>query len=309
MTWGVVALLVFVALAAFAAGLLVRSLSQRSRIERVADAAQELADGNLAHRVIMPGDDPAGRIATALNSLAEDVQAEREEAIMADASRKRFLAYVSHDLRTPITSIAGYVDALDRGLGDDPKRYLAVIGAKTEDLSRLTDDLFYAARLDADDLELAVAPLDLAEAVRRSILGFEPLLATRGVEARVELPDNPCIVDADASAVARILENLIANAIRHAPEMTTFGADLASDGDDFLVRRVCNDDARLPQDPETLFERGVAGPGGGAGIGLSIARELAARMGASLSVENLPEGRAEFVLAFPQRSAAEFRET
>ncbi len=308
MSWSQVALLVLVALAAFAAGVLARSMWQRSRLERVADAAQELAHGNLAHRVIMPGDDPAARIAMALNSLAEDVQVEREEAVVADAARKRFLANVSHDLRTPITSIAGYVDALDRGLGDDPKRFLAVIGAKTEDLSRLTDDLFYAARLDADDLELAVVPLDLAEAVRRSILGFEPLLAARGVEARVELPDDPCIVDADASAVARILENLIANAIRHAPEMTTFGADLTSAGDDFLVR-VCNDDARLPQDPETLFERGVVGPGGGAGIGLSIARELAARMGASLSVENLPEGRAEFVLAFPQRSATEFRET
>lgn len=303
MSWWFTAGLVVVGAVAFAAGMIVEAVYQRARMKRVLEAARELAAGNLAHRVIMAGDDRTARIAEALNTLADSFQAEREAAANRDRAQKRFMSNISHDLRTPITSIAGYVDALERGLGDEPERYLSVIAAKSEDLAQLTDDLFFAARLDADDLELTLAPLDLAEAVRRSVLGFEPQLAAGGVQVNVELPDEPCLVDADSSAVVRILSNLISNSIRHAPEMTTFRVGLLPASEDFVVR-VSNDGARLPDEPESLFERGSAGPGGGAGIGLSIARELAERMGASLGASSSPEGHAQFTLTFPRSVAA-----
>ena len=94
----------------------------------------------------MPGSDEYSRMADDLNRLADDVQVERETAAARDEARRRLFANISHDLRTPITSIAGYVDALQRGLGDEPERYLAVIRAKVDELAQLTDDLFYAAQ-------------------------------------------------------------------------------------------------------------------------------------------------------------------
>lgn len=275
---------------------------QRARARQVAEGVAQLAGGNSAHRILMPGSDSASRIAEGVNSLADAMQAERETASVRDEAQRRLLANVSHDLRTPIASIAGYVDALQRGLGDDPERYLAVIASKTDELAELTDDLFYEARLDAGDLELARARVDLAEAVRRAVLGFEPQLAARNVAVAIEIPECACTVSADASAVARILDNLISNALRHARGMTAFSVVVSVEGDTCAVRLV-NDGAELPADAERLFERGVAGAGGGAGLGLSIARELAGRMGASVGVERIGAAAVAFSLVFPSAPA------
>ena len=270
---------------------------ERARLSRLKEGIEELAKGNFAHRVIMPGADEYSRMAEDLNRLADEIQAERETAAARDEARRRLFANISHDLRTPITSIAGYVDALQRGLGDEPERYLAVIHGKVDELAQLTDDLFYAARLDAGDLKLKLVQFDLAEAVRRSVLGFEPELAALNARVDLSIPDRPCLVAADPSAVARILSNLISNSVRHGESMTAFTVDMTAGERDFVVRLV-NDGSTLPPDIGRLFERGVSGPGGGTGLGLSIARELAERMGATVSAQNTKEGAA-FILTFP----------
>lgn len=285
----------------FAAGLgvgLALAARQGARMRQVAEGVAELAGGNSAHRILMPGSDSASRIAEGMNVLADAMQMERETASARDEAQRRLLANVSHDLRTPIASIAGYVDALQRGLGSDPERYLAIIASKTDELAELTDDLFYEARLYAGDLELMLARVDLAEAVRRAILGFEPQFAARGIAVAVEIPERACAVNADASAVARILDNLISNALRHASGMTAFSVGVVAENGVCAVR-LTNDGAELPSDIDRLFERGVVGGRGGAGFGLSIARELAGRMGASVGVESIGAGAVAFSLAFP----------
>jgi len=304
MTW-TAAVIAIVALAAFGAGLALGTARQRSRLRRISEGAAELARGNLAHRIILPGDDEAASAAETLNTLADSVQREREAAAARDASQRQLLADISHDLRTPITSIAGYTDALQRGLGDEPERYLAVIAAKAEALAQLTDDLFYAARIDAGDLELARAPLDLAEVVRRSVLGFEPQLAGAGVRVDVSISDERCVVEADQSALVRIITNLVANSIHHGEGMTAFSIAVEPRDSDYLVR-VSNDGARLPDDAERLFQRGVTGPAGGTGLGLAIARELAEQMSGSIAAANTGDGTVTFTLSMPR---CEFSET
>jgi signal transduction histidine kinase len=285
--------------AGFAAGFGGVWVRDRARLTRLEEGIGELASDNLAHRVIMPGSDRFALMADDLNGLAEAIQIERESASAADRARRQFVANISHDLRTPITSVAGYVDALQRGLGDEPDRYLAVIGAKVGELVQLTDDLFYAARIDAGDLELTLGRMDLAEAVRRSVLGFEPELAAMNVRVDLRIPDERCPVDADASAVARVLSNLISNNVRHGESMTEFGVTMTDESDGYSVR-LCNDGPSLPSDIERLFDRGVTGSRGGAGLGLSIARELAQRMSATVSAENLAGGGVRFTLVFPK---------
>jgi signal transduction histidine kinase len=299
MTWGLALVLVLASSATFGAGLAVGLARGRARLRRVAEGVGELAGGNHAHRVLLAGHDPAALIAADLNRLADAIQLEQETSATRDEARRRLLADISHDLRTPITSISGYVDALSRGIGDDPERYLAIIAAKSDELAQLTDDLFYASRLDARDLELAVAPLDLAEAVRRSVLGFEPQLSGAGVRVDVSIPDRPCIVDADRSAVSRVLSNLVSNGLRHGIGTTAMSVEMTERDSSYVVG-VTNQGSRLPEDTDRLFERGVAGPAGGTGLGLSIARELAELMGASVEVCADDPDSAKFVLVFPK---------
>lgn len=274
-------------------------MRRATRLQRISEGLGELARGNYAHRVLLPGDDEASRMAEELNRLADTIQAEREAAATRDAARRQLLANISHDLRTPITSIAGYVDALQRGLGDEPQRYLAVLAQKTNELAQLTDDLFYSARIDAGDLELKSQRLDLAEVVRRSILGFEPQLTAKGVRVEVALPEGACVVEADPSALSRILSNLVSNALRHGEGMTAFSVTMTENDGAFAVC-IGHDGGQLPPDIDRLFERGVAGPSGGTGLGLSIARELAERMGASVALASAPAGGVESTLSFPK---------
>lgn len=295
-------------------GALVMALRQQARVVRIQEGMAELAKGNFAHRVIMPGSDDYAQMADDLNRLADEIQHERESVASADEARRRFIANISHDLRTPIASIAGYVDALQRGLGDEPERYLSVIHGKVDELAQLTDDLFYSARLDAGDLQLSLVQFDLAEGLRRSVLGFEPELAALDVRVDLAIPDQPCLVAADPSAVSRILSNLISNSVRHGTSMTRFTVEMSPRDRDFVVR-LANDGSSLPDDIERLFTRGVAGPGGGAGLGLSIAHELAERMGATVSAENIRSGGVAFTLVFPslathaQRQLRQFRQS
>lgn len=300
MSWSAaVALAVAVALGA-GAGLVAARFRERGRMQRVAEAAAELARGNLAHRVILPGTDDAALVAESLNTLADVIQRDRESAAQRYESQRRLLANVSHDLRTPITSIAGYVDALERGLGDEPERYLAVIASKTDDLAQLTDDLFYAARLDEGGVALKSRPVDLAEAVRRCVLGFEPQLKATGAQVDLEIPERARYVDGDPSAVTRILSNLVSNSLRHGEGMTRFSVEMLDRDTEYLVR-VGNDGPPLPDDAEYLFERGVTGTGSGGGLGLSIARELAELMGATVTAADRPGRGVVFTLTFPRR--------
>jgi signal transduction histidine kinase len=305
MTWPVVLAIALVTLIAFAAGLAAGTVRQRARLRRITDGTREFAAGNLAHRIILPGSDEAAAAAETLNALADAIQRERETAAARDVAQRKLLADISHDLRTPITSIAGYTDALQRGLGDEPERYLAVIASKTEALAQLTDDLFYAARIDAGDLEFTLTRLDLAEAVRRSVLGFEPQLSGSGVRVDTDIPDERCEIRADASALARIITNLVANSIHHAKSMTSFMVAVEPRATGFIVR-LSNDGALLPDDVERLFRRGVTGPAGGTGLGLAIARELSEKMGGSITAGNGPDGLVTFTLSMPR---VEFSET
>ena len=190
---------------AFAAGVAVGRLRTRARLRRVAEGVAELARGNLAHRVILPGDDEAAR-------MAEDAQRGWPTRSSASARPQRRATRRSGGCsRTSRTTCArrsprspGYVDALQRGLGDEPERYLAVIAAKTDELAQLTDDLFYAARLDAGDLELK-------RAAARPRRGGAPLRCSAssrsspatGVRVDVDIPEDALRrATADPSAVS-----------------------------------------------------------------------------------------------------------
>ncbi|MBN1192521.1 MAG: hypothetical protein JXA36_02335 [Coriobacteriia bacterium] len=131
MSWALAAVAVIAFGAGAASGVLIAS-RRRSRMLRIREGIAELAGGNLGHRIILPGDDDAARMAVEINALADAVQQEREASGAREEAQRKLLANISHDLRTPIASVAGYVDALQRGLGDDPERYLAIIAAKTE---------------------------------------------------------------------------------------------------------------------------------------------------------------------------------
>ena len=284
---------------------LAERLRRQSALKRVTDGLDELARGNLVHRVVSPGSGETAELATAVNRLAEAMQEARSDALRREQAHTQLISNLSHDLRTPITSITGYVDALQRGIGDDPDRHLAIIAMKTAELARLADDLFYLARLDAGDLTLTLAPVDVSEVARQSLLGFENELLSRGIDVVVEIPDATCLVVADEAALGRVIGNFVANSLKHARSMRRLGVTVDRQADGCAVT-VWDDGDGFPKGVVELLERGTSvGPGGGAGLGLSIAHELSARMGATLRVASVAGERTSVTVLFPPTASSQ----
>jgi signal transduction histidine kinase len=289
--------------AATGAVYLLERLHRQSALRRVAEGLNELARGNLVHRVVASGSSEVAELGSAVNRLAEAMQAARSDALRREEAHRQLISNLSHDLRTPITSIAGYVDALQRGIGEDPARHLDIIAMKTAELTRLADDLFYLTRLDSGDLSLTLAPVDVSEVARRCLLGFEHELRSRGIEVVVEIPDATCEVAADEAALGRVIGNFVANSLKHARSMRTLGVSVDRSGDGCAVT-VWDDGEGFPKGVAELLERGTSvGPGGGAGLGLSIAHELSARMGATLRVSSVAGERTSVTVLFPSTAS------
>ena len=283
----------------------VERLHRQSALKRATEGLDELARGNLVHRVVTPSSGEMAELATAVNRLAEAMQEARSEAMRREEAHSQLISNLSHDLRTPITSITGYVDALQRGIGEDPSRHLDIIAMKTAELARLADDLFYLARLDAGDLSLTLAPVDVSEVARQCLLGFEHELLSRGIEVVVAIPDATCVVVADEAALGRVIGNFVANSLKHARSMRTLGVTVDRAGDGCAVT-VWDDGEGFSKGVAELLERGTSvGPGGGTGLGLSIAHERSSRMGATLRVSSVAGERTSVTVLFPPATSSQ----
>lgn len=245
-------------------------------------AASGIADGRLQTRLAEPApkrrDEIAG-LARSLNSMA----AALERSHQLD---RQFLQSVSHDLRTPLTSIGGYAEAIIDGATDDPARAARVIADESARLARLVDDLLDLARIDARTFRLDLADVDLAGPVANAVASLTPS-AQRG---RITLsgppaPDHPVRAHADPQRVTQIVVNLLDNAVRHAH--TCVDVEVLVDRGAPVVRVGDDGPGIDPADRAHVFDRLYSSRGAGdigAGLGLAIVRELAAAMGGQAGV-------------------------
>ena len=276
-------------LAAAVAALLARRLTQPLR--RLGQAAGELAAGRHPEPVPFAGTEELDELALAFNGMAEQL------ALARDAERGVLLS-VSHDLRTPLTSIRGYAEGIEDGTVD-PREGAAVLGREAARLERQVGDLLALARLRQGVLEVRREPVDLVAVAREAEERLRPRAGEAGVEVRVE--GDSTAATADHGRLLQVLTNLLDNAIRVSPRggAVTIAAtpgqlSVADQGPGIPP-------AELPQAFERfhLRARGTHASPDGAGLGLAIVRELSEAMGGSVEVENLPGRGARFTVRLP----------
>ncbi len=285
-----------VALALAAAVALVVSRFLTRRLGRVDAAAHRIASGDLSARAALSDrHDEIGRLGAAFDQMAARLERSRE-------LDRAFLLSVSHDLRTPLTSIRGFAEGILDGTveGDDATRHAAeVVLSEARRLERLVADLLDLARLDAHRFSLTPTACDAAEVVRRTAEGFGPSAAGLGLDLRV---DAPMAVPArlDVERTAQLVANLVENALKYATTtvMVTVDAGAGSDSDPggatgppaWFSVRVADDGPGVPAAEESrVFERlyqarPAAGRTIGTGLGLAIVRDLATAMGGSVTL-------------------------
>jgi two-component system sensor histidine kinase BaeS len=272
-------------------------------IREIERAAGELAHGDLSARADVPPstDGELAALASTLNNMAAQLEQSR-------GSERAFLLSISHDLRTPLTSIRGYAEALADGTlddanPDDRKRAAAVITAEARRLERLVGDLLDLSRLDSRQFSLHPQLCDAAEVVRDAALAFAPqaheLGITLDVAASAALP-----VDLDAERLGQIVANLVENALKYASSRVDVSV-APSDPAHFALA-VVDDGPGIPADHAALvFERlytvrDAPGRAVGTGLGLAIVRELAAAMGGAATVDGAPTPGTRFIVTLPR---------
>ena len=277
-------------LAAAVAALLARRLTPPLRRSR--GAAGELAAGRRPEPV------PPGAPRSSTSSPAPSTRCPSSSALARDAERAVLLS-VSHDLRTPLTSIRGYAEGIEDGTVE-PREAAAVVGREAARLERLVGDLLALARLRQGVLEVRREPVDLAAVAREAEERLRPRAAEAGVEVGVEGGPAPAI--ADHGRVLQVVSNLLENAIRVSPQRWRGRASRAGRGE----VQVSDQGPGIPEEEiprafERFHLRARAGHGSpdGAGLGLAIVRELTEAMGGTVAVENLPAQGARFTIRLP----------
>jgi two-component system OmpR family sensor kinase len=272
--------------------LVAQALSRR--IKRLETAAEKVAAGDFSQRIPIDGDDELADLARAFNEM-------QGQLAQLDSARKRFIATASHELRTPIFSLGGFVELLQDEEIDDETRaqFLEQISEQLARLRRLTAELLDLSRLEAGSLELRREPTDVGDLAREVTQEFTPALAQHDSRLELRLQRDPVRATCDRERVAQIMRILIDNALAHTPRGTDIFVSVTRENGG--VRLAVRDHGLgihrtvLPRIFEPFFTSDDAQ---GSGLGLAIARELAEQMEGHLAVDSVP-GRTTFTLELP----------
>lgn len=275
-----------VLLAALLAGWLARFLGKR--LEGLSSASRRIAQGDLGARVELQGDDEIAQVGLAFNEMAHRLEA-------AQRREHEFLASVGHDLRTPLTTISGYAEALEEGkVGEgDLARVSSVIHRESGRLSRLVEDLMLLSRLEAGEFTLRPEPVDLAWHLRGSLEAYRGRAEAAGVQLEMDLAEVPEML-LDPDRIDQVLGNLVENALRYTPEGGTVRVGLRHEAAGVTISVADTgsgvEEADLPHVFERLYVARHYRPARpeGSGLGLAIVKELAEVMGGWTAVESRP---------------------
>jgi len=263
---------------------------------RLRATSARLAAGDLAARASESGPRELRALGVSFNEMAASLEQ------LFDA-RRELVAWASHDLRTPLASLRAMVEALEDGLGT-PAEYVPAIRAQVEILTRLVDDLFELARIDAGALTLELRDAPVGDLVASCLHVVEPEARAQKIHLESRLAANPAVRVAP-DKVERVLLNVLTNAVRHTRPDGSVSVVVEHDSDHVVVAVEDTGDGLTPDAPQRMFERFWRDDGsrarstGGSGLGLAIAKGLVEAHGGTIWAENRNGGGARVAFTLP----------
>jgi len=258
------------------------------RIFVLQKAANQLADGDLQARVAVSGRDEVAKLSADFNRMAAQLNEAKQQ-------RADLIAWVSHDLQTPLTTTQAILEALSDEVVTDPdsvQRYLLTARREIRSLSALIDDLFQVAKLDAGGLVLEQAPNSLSDLISDTLESFSHLARKKNIHLSGDVESNIDLVNMDARHIGRAIDNLVSNALRYTPEGGAVTISAHREGSQVEVCVRDSGEGIPPEDLPHIFESFYRGEKsrsratGGAGLGLAIARGIVLAHGGQIWVKS-----------------------
>jgi len=282
-------------------------------LDILASGVREIGDGNLDYRIEYPGKDEFTPICEDFNEMAIRLKQSVEQTQRHEESRKELLAGISHDLRSPLTSIQAYVEGLLDGVAHTPemqKKYLLTIKSKAEDIQRMVSQIFLFSKMDMDEYPVNLKPIRLDEEITALVRSTGAEYADQGLEISTELM--PITVTADPDQLRRILTNIIDNSLKYRHAETGHLQIRLEDQEHSCLMTLTDDGPGAPKEAlGKLFDAfyrsdpSRQNPNKGSGLGLAIAAKAIRRMGGSIWAENAPSGGLSILIALPKGGTTE----
>lgn len=304
-------LLTFAAFVALGFGqLMARSIT--GGLEQLARTAEKIAQGDLAKRAVVKSGDEVEQVANAFNRMVEQLDQMQAREKESEQARRSLVAAVSHDLRTPLTSLRAMIEAINDGVVADEaevKRYLANAQSEIQNLSRLVEDLFELTQLDASALTWTKEPGSLRDLISDTLESMQAYAAESKVALSGWVDPKVDPVPMNSLKMQRVLYNLVQNAIRHTPSggAVSVAAQLCDGGREAQVEIKDTGEGIAESELGKIFEpfyRGEKsrsrGSGNGSGLGLAIAKGFVEAHGGRIGVESRAGEGSRFWFGVPR---------
>lgn len=267
-----------------------------------------IIDRGSHERLLLFNSDPhLQKLLTDLNRLLDVNHKGAVELAKLEKSMRSMLANISHDLKTPLTVVLGYIETVlhDPAMAEEEQeQMLRTIHAKAEEVIRLMNSFFDLAKLESGDKEIPLSRVELGEVCRRNILSFYDILNAKGSGVEIEIPDEAMYMMGNEEALDRILSNLLSNAIKYGDAGGVLGLKLYSDGDQVCIEVWDKGKGITESHKDKVFERLYTLEDSrnrdyqGSGLGLTITKRLTEQMNGSITLHSKPYVKTAFTLSF-----------
>lgn len=267
-------------------------------VKALTQAARRLGKGDFSQRVHVRDKGEVGELAQSFNSMASDL--ERIEQL-----RRNMVADAAHELRTPLSNIRGYLEAIRDGIKKPDSGTIRSLDEEASSLSRLVDDLQELSLADAGELKLSCQKEDISKLIDEAVAALQPQAAAKGLMLAVNLPKKLPLVNVDSHRIKQVLRNLLENAVAHTGQGGGITVEAWQEGSQIKVSVVDSGKGIPARDLLNIFERfyrvdkSRARATGGSGLGLTIAKRLVEAHGGRIEAQSKPRKGSRFTFTLP----------
>ena len=284
------------------------SFALAERIGVLSSAADKLAMGNFSTRVAIEGRDEIAKLTETFNNMASELELSQQRQQDMESQRRDLVAWVGHDLRTPLTSIRAILEALADGVVEDQEttlRYLQTAQQDVRSLSSLIDDLFELSQVDAGGMQPDIQPASLGDLISDTIESFNAIASRQMIHLTGRIDPDVDPIRMDTRLIGRVLANLTSNALRHTPSGGQVRIEAVRNGEHVCIDISDTGEGIQAEDLPHIFERFYRGDkartrsSGGAGLGLAIAAGIVKAHQGTIKVESTRGKGATFLIELP----------
>lgn len=279
---------------------------------------QQIRDGNLDYRIEHKSNDEFAGVCADFNDMAARLLASVKAGQRDEANRKELIAGISHDLRTPLTSIKAYVEGLEKGLDTTPlirNRYFETIKSKAADLEQIINKLFLFSKLDVGEFPFYLEQMDLGEELAGFIVSIAEEYEKKGLKINLTQNVQNAWVRLDVVQFRNAVVNVLENSVKYKREKEgIMGISAVEEGDQVIITFTDDGPGVPPESIDKLFDvfyrsdPSRSNPSKGSGLGLAITAKILERLGGRISAANAPEGGLSIIMTIPKYEGGDSRE-